>query len=335
MSTIKSFAALANVAIALALFIALAGCAKSDESSSVASATADKPNVVLSSSESQKEAPASAPADSAASPAVEVRSMEKAPMMPRPMGGMHSATWTDTNGSAIQASVESSRNVIRNADLDVRVPNVEKAEKQVSSIVRDAGGYTESATSSDLASGHPSMTISLRIPVGLFDESIAKFEGLGVRLSKTINSQDVTGHIVDLDAQLKMLSIQEEVYRNMLKGRTRLNEVFEIQQQLTSTQTQIEDIAGQRKSQAGLAALSTIKLTLEQDAVISQVPTDPNWLVQSWAGATSSAGTALRGFAVALMWIVAFCPFWIPVLIVLRKAWRDSTRSKDSIGAHS
>jgi len=250
------------------------------------------------------------------------------------MGGpMATGTARLAGLSSQDAVVIPSRKVIRKAELDIRVENVEKAEKAVSAIVQTSGGYTESATSTDLASNHPVMEISLRVPVETFDTSIARFEALGVRLSKTIGSEDVTGRIVDLDAQLKTLTTQAEVYRNMLKGRTQLDEVFNIQQQLTNVQTQIEDITAQRKSQAGLAALSTIKLTLEQNAVISQTPTDPNWLVQSWAGATSSASAALRAVAVFLMWAVAFSPFWIPVGLIVRRVLRGSVKARETFSA--
>jgi len=212
-----------------------------------------------------------------------------------------------------------SRQVIRKADLDIRVENVEKAERAANAIIDKVGGYTDSASSTDLASTHPELTMTARIPVATFDTTIAKFEALGVRLSKTINSEDVTGHIVDMDAQLKTLRIQADIYRNMLKGRTQLSEVFEIQQQLTQVQTQIEDIDSRRKTEAGQAALSTVTLKLEQNGVVSLATTDPGWMAQSWAASTSGASGALRAVTVVGMWILCFAPFWIPLALVVRR----------------
>jgi len=301
----------------LSLLIAtagLGGCSKADDASSTAA-----PEVQASANKDiQREMKAETASDSAKTPLNGV-----GPGAPRTTLAGYRTPNT--------APVVTPRQVIRKADLDIRVKNVEKSEKTVSSIVTDAGGYTESATSTDLASDHPVLKISLRVPVSTFDSTISKFETLGVRLSKTIGSEDVTGKIVDLDAQLKTLTAQEEVYRNMLRGRTQLEEVFNIQQQLTSVRTQIEEITAQRKSAAGLAALSTISLTLEQDSVVSQPPSDPNWMTQSWAGATSASSSALRVLTVILMWTVAFSPFWIPVILILRKALRGNTRSKGPV----
>ena len=218
------------------------------------------------------------------------------------------------------------RQVIRHADLDIRVSSVEKSEKEVANIVNAVGGYTEKASSTDLASTHPVLNLALRVPVGSFDATISKFEILGVRLSKTISSDDVTGQLVDMDARLKVLRAQEDVYRDMLKNRTQLEDVFNIQSQLREVRTQIETISGERKSQSGLAALSTINLTLEQNAVVTEVPTDPNWLAMTLSEASSGAGAAFRIITVAVVWAVAFSPFWIPVLLILRKL-RKSPRN--------
>ena len=220
------------------------------------------------------------------------------------------------------------RQVIRHAELDIRVSSVEKSEKEVASIVTAVGGYTEKATSTDLASAHPVLTLALRVPVGSFDATISKFETLGVRLSKTINSDDVTGQLVDMDARLKILRAQEDVYRDMLKNRTSLADVFNIQSQLRDVRTQIETIAGERQSQAGLAALSTINLTMEQNAVVTTVPADPNWFAMTLSEASSGAGSAFRTCTVAVVWAVAFSPFWIPVLVILRRL-RKTTRSSE------
>ncbi len=226
--------------------------------------------------------------------------------------------------ASLKTPVVQERQVIRHAELQVRVTSVEKAEKSVSEMVRAAGGYTESESSTDLASISPSLTLSLRVPVGEFDASISRFESLGVRLSKKIDSQDVTSQLIDLDARLKTLRAQEEVYQSMLKGMRRLDDVYSIQDQLTLVRTQIESIDGQRKSQAGLAALSTISLTLQENAVANKSTTDPDWLGQTWGEATSGASAALRIVIVALVWILAFSPFWLPALLILRRAFRPA-----------
>src|SRR5579862_8203212 len=51
------------------------------------------------------------------------------------------------------------------ADLKMRVANVQKSEHEIGRILQTAGGYIETALSSDLASRYPTMTLTLKVPV--------------------------------------------------------------------------------------------------------------------------------------------------------------------------
>ncbi|AIE88047.1 hypothetical protein OP10G_4679 [Fimbriimonas ginsengisoli Gsoil 348] len=200
--------------------------------------------------------------------------------------------------------------------------SVEKAEKTVDKLVAGMGGYVDSATSSDLASEHPSISLTLRVPVGAFDQALDRFETLGVRLSKTIGSEDVTSQIVDLEARLKTMTATEETYRGLLRQTHQLQNVIELQDKLTEVRSQIESMAAQRKALSGLASLSTVTLTLQQSAVPAQAPADPNWLAQTWGESTSRLGGLMRSAAAIGIWAVVFSPLWAPVLWLLRRSYR-------------
>ena len=225
-------------------------------------------------------------------------------------------------------SVISNRMVIRTADLSLRVDNVEKAEKEVQRIVTGIGGYVDNASSSDLDSDHPTLNLSMRVPSQAFDVSMSKLEALGVRTSKSISSQDVTEQVVDLDARIKSMLAQEETFRGMLKRATRLDDVINLQQQLTDLRGQIESMLGQRASLAKQASLSTISLTLTQGAVLRQEPKDPNWLAQTWAESTNQMGGLLRSLAALGIWFAVFSPLWVPALWMLVRAIKSSLPKK-------
>lgn len=211
------------------------------------------------------------------------------------------------------------RQVIRRAEIAIRVPNVESAEREVNALVRGWQGYVESANSSDLATDRPILTMAIRVPVDRFDDGIAKLESLGVRLSKVVSSEDVTGQIVDLDARLSTLRAQEETYRGLLKRSSNLSNVISLQDKLTEVRGTIESMSAQRKTLGGLAALSNISLRLEQDAVAHAAPKDPNWMAQTWGESTTALGAALRVVVTVGMYLLVFSPIWVPLLWL---AWR-------------
>ncbi len=212
------------------------------------------------------------------------------------------------------------RDVVRRAELTVRVPNVEAAEREANRLVKNWGGYVESATSTDLASDHPSLTMALRVPVRQFDLSIAAMEALGVRLSKTVSSEDVTGQLVDLDARLKTLRAHEDTLRGLLRATRDLNSTISLQDKLTEVRSTIESMAAQRKTLGGLAALSTVTLRFEQDASPAASPKDPNWLAQTWGESTNSMASAMRVLTTLGVYTIVFTPLWLPVVWLLRRS---------------
>lgn len=210
------------------------------------------------------------------------------------------------------------RSIIRNADLAVRVKSIEPAEHQIEKLIGSEGGYVDSAASTDLASDHPEIKLSLRVPVGEFDSTIDAIEAMGVRLSKTVNSQDVTGQLIDLDARLTTMKDEEHVYQGLLKDSHSLDTAMELRDKLTELRSQIESIAGQRKSMGELAALSSISVTLTQSSVAAAPAVDAGWFQETWGQAsTFSFGMArvVVGFGLWLLWLA---PFWVPAGLLAR-----------------
>jgi hypothetical protein len=211
------------------------------------------------------------------------------------------------------------RQVVRKAELTVRVKEVEKAEHSVEGFVNKEGGYVESANSTDLASDHAQMSVTLRVPATTFDSTMDMLEGLGTPLSKTIGSDDVTAQLVDMDARLRNMQAEEETYRNMLRHASGLDASMQLQDKLTEIRGQIESVAGQRKTMSSLAALSTITVTLTQDAIAAKTPADSNWLAETFAQASSAALGVGKLVATALIWAAVLSPFWLVALFFGRR----------------
>ena len=209
------------------------------------------------------------------------------------------------------------RDVIRTVDLKVRVPNTEKAEQQISRSVTQAGGFVESEEGTNLSGQSPTMAMHVKVPAGSLDTIITGIEHLGVRLEKSIKSSDVTAQLIDQDARIKTMLAQEDSLRAMLRQTSNLENSMSIQQRLAELRGQIESIQSQRKELSDQAALSTLNVTLEQDAVTAAPPSsDPNWFSQSWAQA-SSAGIAVgRGLVIFSLWLLVFSPVAVVIYAI-------------------
>lgn len=215
------------------------------------------------------------------------------------------------------------RAVIRNGTLTVRVDNVEKAEDKVADLVQAAGGYVDSAESTDLAGAAPVLTMKLKIPARQFESTLEKLEALGARLAKKVSSEDVTASLVDMRARMKIMKAQEDVYRGFLAKSKNTQEMYDVQEKLMNLRGMIESLEGQEKSLAGLAALSTIELTLQQSAEgMAAATSDPNWAREAWGSSMSALGTLARIGGSGLIWLAVFSPFWLPAAWFLSRRLR-------------
>lgn len=234
--------------------------------------------------------------------------------------GEYAAKSAVTSDSAVQqksappvggAPVSLNRDVIRNGAITVRVPEVEKAEKQLVRDLSALGGYVASSESAGYGSSSPSATLELRVPSAGLDGFIEQLSGYGVVLQKQLSSGDVTDQLIDIDARMKTLTAQEEKYRGMLAKTAKLADVYELENRLGEIRTEIERIAATRKSLKDRAALSDLKVTLTQDSVTTAVAASQgNWFGEAWGQSSGALLGFLKVAGGVAIWLLVWAPVW-------------------------
>ena len=220
------------------------------------------------------------------------------------------------------AAMAPQRQVIRKGSISIRVKSVEETERQITESVVAGGGYVETTSTSDLAGDDPRVDMTIRVKSEGFDDALNTLADLGTVLSKQIDSSDVTAQIVDLDARTKTMAAKEETYRNMLRTAVNTQDVITLQEQLTQVRTEIERMEAQRNSLSKLADLSTIEVSLTQNATMPVVAQDPNWFGQTLATTATSFVGGLRNILTAVLWIVGAAPYWLLPALLAFWAWR-------------
>lgn len=218
------------------------------------------------------------------------------------------------------------RDVIRTATLEVRVEDIDEAERAANKIVAGLGGYVDSVGSTDLASANGSITLATKVPVRRFEESIQKFEDLGVRLSKSVQAQDVTKQLIDSQARIKNLLLEEEFTRNMLKNTKDINQIYQLRGKLNELRQTIEILSGEQKNTKEQAALSTITVTLRQGAVPAVKNQDPNWFAQAYGEASANSFGVFKWATMLALYAVMFSPIWGGALLVVWLIRRQTVR---------
>jgi hypothetical protein len=228
-----------------------------------------------------------------------------------PAAAMDLATANEGSSASTEVKVPE-RAVVRSGSLTVRVPKLEQAERVATGLVSQLNGYAEGSQSSDLAGPNAVITMSLKVPVGRFQTLIARCEALGVRESKTVTSQDVTGQLVDLDARVRSLRAEESSYQGMLTQARRLDDIIPLRTRLTELRSTIESIAGQRKALGDQAAMSSLSLTLRQDSVsLAATQKGDNWLATTWTEAANLLFVFGRVVVTVGIYAIMFGPFMV------------------------
>lgn len=222
------------------------------------------------------------------------------------------------------------RNVVKSGSMTVQVDSVDQAEKQARSIAETLGGRVDRVTSADLASPQASMDMTLRVPVMKFEGAMEQLQALGTRLAKTVEVQDVTDQIIDFNARLKTMRVQEELVRSMLKRAGSLENSLTINNDLTRLRAEIESLDAKRSALASQAAFSTLELKLVQkSSAVAVASTDPNWFQTSWAEAWGAGTSVFRTVVGMLMWLVVFAPVWIVGIVLAIRVTRHARTSSE------
>ena len=137
---------------------------------------------------------------------------------------------------------------------------------KLSAIATGAGGFVASSQTQtgNGASGPPSGTITLQVPVTDFSSVLTQAEALGKTSNLTTKATDVTGQYVDLQARIDALTTSRQQYLTIMTKATSIGDVLSVQEELDSVQSQIEQLQGQLQLLNSQTAYSTMTITVNE-----------------------------------------------------------------------
>ncbi|MGH2365310.1 MAG: DUF4349 domain-containing protein [Chloroflexota bacterium] len=209
--------------------------------------------------------------------------------------------------------------VIKNASLTIRVADPEATLSDVDRTVASEQG-TINSQSIRYQGDAETVELALQVPADKFEGLLAQLRDLRAPGSHvvvdTVSGQDVTQQYQDTQAQLQNLRVSRAAYQSLLSKATKIGDVIALTRELTTVQTQIDELQGRQQYLSQRAAVSTINLTVQPLSAGSASGTtggiDP-------AGAAGQAWQALlnglRGLAVGLIWLAVLAP--LPCLVGL------------------
>ena len=142
--------------------------------------------------------------------------------------------------------------------IEVRKGAVGPTMTRLTSLATGFGGYVADSKTAEGAD-NPTGSVTLRVPANTFENLVASVRSLGTVRSLTSHGQDVTAQYTDLQAKLAALTATRDQFLTILRKATAIGDILAVQDRITQTQTEIDQLQGQLKlldDQTSYAALS-------------------------------------------------------------------------------
>lgn len=266
-------------AVAAALLLLASACAGGSDDSDAAS-TADAPAMTAAASE--EEAMAEEMADEG------MMDMEEEAREVRPTSGGAAAEedMSDDSGTSTLAAgvpavpADLGRDIIYTAWIAVETADVAAAAAQANSIIAGLGGFTFSQDTRTQDRAHTTLTFKVRPEQ--FSTALERLSNVGELVEQSVNAEDVTDIVVDLNSRISTAEISVNRLREFLSQATDVEGVAELERELANRETNLERLRGQLRSLRDRVDLATITLSITES--VEAVPRT-SVILRAWMAA--------------------------------------------------
>lgn len=203
-----------------------------------------------------------------------------------------------SSGSTIR-DVDTSTKIVRNMSFSVETTDMSALIDSMQAKLAELGGYVESSqvsggnsryddgyyldsegkTQYDSAYtpayagrlGYTYATYTIRVPAEKLDEFAAEIESASNVTSQSASTEDITSSYVDTDSRRKSLEEELETLETMAKKAETVDEMIQIQTQISDVRYSLENIQSQLKVMDQRVAYSTVDLDITEVTVLSNV----------------------------------------------------------------
>ena len=192
--------------------------------------------------------------------------------------------------------------------MDVSTSNFDKKVDEFKNLVTQYNGNVSDSYLSTNYQGLKSFSITSNIPATDFDQFILDVENIKDFSDISINANDVTTYVLDIDSRLSSLANEKEALEEIKLEAKTTSDRLEVQNQLRYINQDIEMLKGQKEYYTNAISYSKLTLNIREGSGISlfswnyYFERSLNW-IESIVGITFSIG------------IIAFPIFLIFLLI--------------------
>ena len=209
--------------------------------------------------------------------------------------------------------VDIERRIVREGHITLIVKDVVESMDVIATIANGMGGYVVSSYKYENDDGFAG-EVSIRVPSDEFDTAFDRLRSIADEVPyENTNSRDITEEYIDVEARLLNLEATEEQYLELLEEAKTVEEMLQVQRELSNVRSMIEQLQGRMKYLERTSDMAFISVSLEETGSIA----GPWSFVNTIEKAVNGLITFIRGIITVLIWVAIFCWIWIPILVIV------------------
>ncbi|MFH1396999.1 MAG: DUF4349 domain-containing protein [Candidatus Omnitrophota bacterium] len=162
--------------------------------------------------------------------------------------------------------------IIRTAIMRVRVDDGKEANKKISQICQELGGYLASSSFYRDEEGREAGTVNLRIPKDKFLVALDKLSALGKVEQSRTDSQDVAQQYSNIKAHLDAaMVVYNKTLEALQKKQTTINESIRLESELTPVLQRVEILKNQLEQLNNAVSFTNITVNFYEPKVSAKV----------------------------------------------------------------
>jgi hypothetical protein len=229
--------------------------------------------------------------------------------------------------AAIAAAPVSALLIVRTGTLQLEVTDLGAATAAADSAVTGAGGYV-SASTRTATTDDSTAQATYRIPSAAWDATLGALRAVAREVkAEEIKTEEVTGQVVDLTARISNLRATEAALQAIMAKATKINDVLDVQEQLTTTRGEIERLVADKGSLVNQASFGSLAVTFRLP--VQPKPTATPKPVKGWdpgADVADATGKLVRigqrATSVGIWLAIVGLPVAIAGAILLVLGWQ-------------
>jgi len=167
--------------------------------------------------------------------------------------------------SPLVSGTTDSRNLIRNAKVDLEVKSFDEALQTITTLAGEGRGYVATTSSQKQENGKLRGQVTVKILPENLGEFLGKLRTLGELKNQTLATEEITKAYVDSDSRLRNSRLIEKRLLDLLeKNQGGVADLLEVEKELGRVRGQIEQLEGELKSMDMQVQFATVTISVAE-----------------------------------------------------------------------